>query len=147
MTDLSPQQLVTLQKLLDERAQTVEATMQDQVDRLRDITDPQLTTAVGDLVDRAEIAKEREEENAAVDRELSELREIEAARTRIANGEAGICIDCDEPIAFKRLLARPTATRCIDCQALAEQPARQAAPRAFRDGAGGGDDQSAPNYT
>jgi len=30
------------------------------------------------------------------------------------------CIDCGEPISIDRILAKPKATRCIDCQADAE---------------------------
>ena len=144
MTELTPRQIVTLQNLLDDRAQSIESTMFEQVSRLREITDPQLTTAVGDIADQAELAKEREQENAAVDREISELRAIDMARMRIEKGEAGICVDCGEPIDFRRLLARPTAARCINCQALSEHPARQVPREAVWDKASG-EEQRATN--
>ncbi|MDD5405104.1 MAG: TraR/DksA family transcriptional regulator [Sulfuricella sp.] len=53
---------------------------------------------------------------AKVDRQINEMRDIEAARKRMKQGGYGICIDCGEAIAFERLLAYPTAKRCIRCQ-------------------------------
>ncbi len=44
------------------------------------------------------------------------LEEVDAARTRLADGTFGRCIDCGRPIARARLEAYPTSARCIDCQ-------------------------------
>lgn len=52
---------------------------------------------------------------------LHELAEVEHALQRIDHGVYGLCIDCDEPINAKRLLAYPTALRCIECQSKHEQ--------------------------
>lgn len=38
------------------------------------------------------------------------------ALEKIANGSYGTCEDCEEPISQKRLLALPSAIRCIRCQ-------------------------------
>ncbi len=53
---------------------------------------------------------------ARVDRQVQELRDIEAAFLRIKNGEYGVCTDCGDDIDFTRLQAYPTAKRCIVCQ-------------------------------
>lgn len=53
---------------------------------------------------------------ARADRQVNEMRDIEAARQRMKQGEYGVCIDCNEPIKFERLLAYPTALRCVQCQ-------------------------------
>ena len=53
---------------------------------------------------------------ARVDRQINEMRAIEAARKQIKMGEYGVCGDCGESIRFERLLAYPTAVRCVDCQ-------------------------------
>jgi DnaK suppressor protein len=53
---------------------------------------------------------------ARVDRQVDEMRDIEAARKRMKQGDFGVCIDCGEAIAFERLLAYPTASRCVRCQ-------------------------------
>ena len=47
---------------------------------------------------------------------LNELAAVEAALQRLRDGSYGICSDCGESIARARLLAYPSATRCIDCQ-------------------------------
>lgn len=58
---------------------------------------------------------------ASIDRHVHEINDIDAALMRIAEGHYGICIECDSPIAFKRLLAYPAAKRCIVCQTLYER--------------------------
>ncbi len=44
-----------------------------------------------------------------------ELKRIEAALERIADGEYGYCVNCGEPIAEKRLELDPTTPNCIAC--------------------------------
>jgi len=51
-----------------------------------------------------------------LDRQIQGLRDIEAAFLRIKNEEYAVCIDCGEEIGFDRLMAYPTAKRCIVCQ-------------------------------
>lgn len=53
---------------------------------------------------------------AIIDRHVRELRDIEAARLRLAEGGVGTCVDCAADIGFERLLAYPTAKRCHSCQ-------------------------------
>ncbi len=51
-----------------------------------------------------------------VDRQIRELREIEAKLAQIKEGSANECVDCDKEIGLQRLLAYPTAMRCVVCQ-------------------------------
>ena len=53
---------------------------------------------------------------AMMNRHILELREIEAAQTRITDGAYGECVDCGLTIRYERLLAYPTAQRCLICQ-------------------------------
>jgi hypothetical protein len=60
-----------------------------------------------------------------------------------------VCEDCGEAISFRRLLARPVTTLCIDCKEQSEreeQAAEQAGRGGFGDlgGALGGGDGEAP---
>lgn len=48
--------------------------------------------------------------------ELQSLADVMAARRRIADASYGTCTDCGEEIPDARLMAYPTAKRCIDCQ-------------------------------
>ena len=53
---------------------------------------------------------------AEVHRDVTEVRDIDAAQARIAAGRYGVCIDCGRPIGQERLEAYPTAKRCIEDQ-------------------------------
>jgi RNA polymerase-binding protein DksA len=53
---------------------------------------------------------------AMIDRQVHEIRDIEAAFRRVKDGEYGVCIECGDDIGFTRLQAYPTAKRCIVCQ-------------------------------
>lgn len=44
-----------------------------------------------------------------------EIRKIDAALSRIEEGEYGYCLDCGEEIAEKRLTVDPAASHCINC--------------------------------
>ncbi|MCW3494707.1 TraR/DksA family transcriptional regulator [Microbacterium sp. SSM24] len=48
-----------------------------------------------------------------------ELAEIDAAIARREAGDDGLCADCGRSIPIARLVARPTATRCVHCAARA----------------------------
>src|SRR4051812_13321146 len=50
------------------------------------------------------------------DREKFLLGKIDEALRRIEEGNIDECEDCGESISFKRLLARPVTTYCIDCK-------------------------------
>ena len=54
---------------------------------------------------------------------LNELAEVDAALARMRGGDYGLCSDCGEPIAAARLIAYPTALRCIGCQSTHEKKA------------------------
>ena len=58
---------------------------------------------------------------AEIDRDLDELRAIDAALLRVADGSYGVCEACDKPIDVKRLTLTPQALRCIDCQTIFER--------------------------
>jgi RNA polymerase-binding protein DksA len=55
-------------------------------------------------------------EAAMTDRDMRELRDIDAAQQRMRDGGYGECRDCGGEIDFERLRANPIAVRCILCQ-------------------------------
>lgn len=55
------------------------------------------------------------------DSELQEYNMIRQALRMIEQGTYGMCIDCEQPIAEKRLKLYPNATRCLVCQELLEE--------------------------
>ena len=58
---------------------------------------------------------------AEIDRDLQELRLIDAAFLRLNDGSYGRCEDCELPIEIERLRATPFASRCFDCQSAYER--------------------------
>ncbi|SOD41666.1 RNA polymerase-binding protein DksA [Nitrosovibrio sp. Nv4] len=66
--------------------------------------------------DRASTEEKFSLEFRVRDRERKLLKKIEDALLRIEDGTYGWCTDTGEPIGIARLLARPTATLCIEAQ-------------------------------
>ena len=69
-----------------------------------------------DPTDTTQQIGEREMASQSLSRNASLVRDLRAALNRIAEGTYGVCIDCEEPIAAKRLAAVPWTPRCLSCQ-------------------------------
>jgi DnaK suppressor protein len=74
-----------------------------------------------DLVGRDSLDESTEEEMFSTelrlrDREKWLLGKINGALERLDAGNIDECEDCGERIAFRRLVARPVTTLCIDCK-------------------------------
>jgi RNA polymerase-binding protein DksA len=118
---LTPQQLHELDSLMQSRHEALVAEIRTEVARARDESFGDLAGPVTDAGDEASADLLSDLDNAEVTRDLREVREIEAARERIAQGEYGLCTDCGTEIDFARLRVNPTATRCIACQRVHEK--------------------------
>jgi DnaK suppressor protein len=62
------------------------------------------------------------------DRETGLIGKIREAMQRLESGEIDECEECAEPIGYKRLLARPVTTLCIECKTAREQAEADTAP-------------------
>src|SRR6516225_4715382 len=69
-----------------------------------------------DLADRASSETDRAIELRARDRQRKLIAKIDAALARIEDGTYGYCEETGEPIAIKRLEARPIATLSVEAQ-------------------------------
>ena len=78
-----------------------------------------------DVLDFTSAELERDGTLRMADRERQLLTKIQSAINRIQDGEYGTCETCGAPITYRRLLARPVATQCIDCKTAAEQIERR----------------------
>lgn len=83
------------------------------------------------------------------DREKFLLGKIKGALERLAEGTIDECESCGESIGFKRLLARPVTTLCIECKEEAEKEEAAQVAEARPGGAGlredlGGDAGATP---
>ena len=69
-----------------------------------------------DIADRASTESVRSLELRTRDRQRKLIAKIDSALQRVENGNYGFCEDNGEPIALKRLIARPIATLSIEAQ-------------------------------
>ena len=58
-------------------------------------------------------------------RQYGYLKKVEAALKRLDKGNFGICLDCEDTLSEKRLLTRPAAEFCIECQTDRENTKRK----------------------
>lgn len=73
-----------------------------------------------DPVDRASQEEGFNLELRTRDRERRLIKKIEQSLDLINTGEYGFCEDCGAEIGVRRLEARPTAVKCIDCKTFQE---------------------------
>ncbi len=114
MDDLNEQQKTRLGEVLLQRELALRADIQREISSQDEYV--QLASEVPDPGDLSFANLSVDLGNAAVSRDLHELRAVELARKRMANGVYGECASCGYPIPFERLLAMPSAERCAPCQ-------------------------------
>ncbi len=81
-----------------------------------------------DVQDETDIAQEATSKSVSMllaDKDKQRLTMINAALEKIKNGTYGICIDTEEEIEEKRLLANPLAIRSISAQEEFERDQKQ----------------------
>jgi DnaK suppressor protein len=86
------------------------------------------TSGLPDLADRAASETDKGIELRTRDRQRKLISKIESALRRLDDGSYGYCEETGEPIAIRRLMARPIATLSLEAQ---ERHERQ--ERVYRD--------------
>ena len=125
---LTPDERKALAASLEARRRTVRAELTAKLDTqenpallgLRNRMEETDDWAVADLETALDVAE--------VSRDAGELREIEGALARLAEGSYGACVDCGKPIPYGRLAANPSAPCCIVCQERRELTQRRPGP-------------------
>ena len=79
---------------------------------------------IPDLLDRASAEEARQAALKASERDLMQLREINAALSRIESGDYGYCEKTGEEIGVRRLMAYPAARLSLEAQQLKESQNR-----------------------
>jgi DnaK suppressor protein len=118
---LTQDQAKELQGAIDERRAALLAELRKDVSRSREQQYGELAGPAPDPGDESVAALIADLDHAEVERDVGELRQLDAARSRIEEGSYGECIQCGRDIQFERLRANPSALRCIDCQTLYER--------------------------
>lgn len=119
MSNLSAAQIAGLKAMLEERYVALRAELLREVNEKDDYVD--VATEIPDPGDSSFANLEIDLDNAAMTRDIVEVRAIEAARTRIENGTYGTCVTCETEIPYARLEVQPTAERCAPCQEMHEK--------------------------
>ena len=121
MANLTDDQLAQLKAALQRRYLELREEIRSELERSGNQHYADLTGSVADLGD-ASVADLLVDLNAnLVDRQVNEIREVEAALKRLAELDFGDCVECGGEIGFERLMAYPTAQRCVRCQELHEK--------------------------
>jgi RNA polymerase-binding transcription factor DksA len=118
---LTVEQRAELERIIAARYEALTAEIHAEVDRSREETFGAVAGPVTDTGDEAVADLLSDLDTAEVSRDLTELRDLEAARERLAAGTYGQCIDCGAEITYPRLLAYPVAKRCLECQRIHEK--------------------------
>lgn len=117
MTELTAQQTAQLDQVLTGRYQSLRNEVQEEMERTGNIQYVELMGRdPGDIGDESVADAVADLNLEIVDRQVREMRDIESARRRIKAGSYGVCMDCGADIGFDRLMAYPTAKRCLACQ-------------------------------
>lgn len=130
MKTLTTSQLAGIAAAIDARDRELRDELHAELVQSGDQRYLDLAGSVHDLADESAANELIDVENTLIQRHVRELRAIEAARARLADGTVDECVDCGDEIGLKRLLANPVAVRCIDCQGTLEKiQAHEARPR------------------
>ncbi|EQC52451.1 TraR/DksA family transcriptional regulator [Bacteriovorax sp. DB6_IX] len=107
---LDENKILQLKKILLEQKEDI----QNSYSAIKDLAISSDETS--DVVDSATSSSLHSDGFRFLNRRTSYLKKINNSLLKIKLGEFGICEECDGEISYRRLLARPTATLCIDCK-------------------------------
>lgn len=113
---LTPRQIEELKSLIARRRDVLVAELRRDAAKASEESFGALAGPTPDSGDESVAALLADLDQSELTRDLEELRELEAARARIAAGSYGVCADCRADIEFERLRAAPGALRCVACQ-------------------------------
>lgn len=109
------------QQLLADRGRLHEELRRENEERVGSESFSNPSNSVPDAGDASVASEQADLRYAQMGRDVTELRQIEAALARMEDGSYGVCSQCGVDIAVARLRANPSAERCIVCQASFEK--------------------------
>lgn len=108
MANFTENQLIQLKAALQRRYLELQDEIRSELGHANDRGNIDLTEYLNTIPDDID--------TALVDRQINEMRELEISLKYLSELEFGDCIDCGNEIGFDRLIAYPSAQRCIQCQ-------------------------------
>jgi len=115
-SDIDPTLLLPAQRLLDQYYRLAESLATDPLD-FEDMGRPRFSNHLAEDASDAQEWQSR----AAISHHLAgELQRVLRAYALLQQGVYGTCEVCAHPIPLRRLMIRPSATLCVQCQEKAE---------------------------
>lgn len=114
MQHLKPEEIQQLKDMLIEWREKL-------VQKTRENVGESLSFSGADEFERAEAETERILTLRTLDRDRKLLKKIDYTLQKMEVGTYGICESCGAEIPFKRLMARPVASLCIQCKEKQEE--------------------------
>ncbi len=113
---LTSEQIGQLKKLLLEQESLLRQKMSMAIQQRTSRDTSDLEANNGDDSEQSIADLQESLDTSILTKNTDELQAIEIAKESLENNNYGFCIACQGPIDFKRLLALPTAQRCLPCQ-------------------------------
>ncbi|MEJ2553302.1 MAG: TraR/DksA family transcriptional regulator [Gammaproteobacteria bacterium] len=116
MASLTQGQVSELQRRLRQRHAELRAVIRGELLAADEMRYADLAGRVHDSGDEAVADLLADLDVVRIDRQVTEIRRIEAALRCIDMGSYGMCRDCGGDIGYERLESQPDAQRCVTCQ-------------------------------
>lgn len=110
-------QIEELKDILLQRKDTIFTNVKNSRDSIEQLKDQDLN----DDLDYADFVSDSFTQGMIANHQLEELKQIETALKKIADGSYGICDMCGVNIPIGRLKAKPFARFCTECRTVFEQ--------------------------
>ena len=114
---MSKKDMEKYRRLLEEK----KTSLSSDLAKTRSAEEETTEVSTQDIADKAVSSYTREFLYSLTDGERSTLLQIDDAINRIDDVTYGMCINCGQSIAEKRLTAVPWTPYCVDCQELSEK--------------------------
>lgn len=117
MDDLTPVQRDELRADLEALRVELNQVLKDSSDSAKPVD---LDQPIG-RVSRIDAIQQQKMAESARRGARSRLERVQAALSALRRDEYGMCTECEEPIGYRRLKARPESKLCIECQGARER--------------------------
>ena len=89
--------------------------IEKEIKELQDLTKPISPECALGTLGRFELMNDQEIYKKTLKEALLRQKKLKYALSKIDNEDFGLCVECDEPISFDRLLLLPESTHCMEC--------------------------------
>ena len=114
---MNKKELEKYRRLLEDK----KASLSAEIAKTRSAEEETTEESTQDIADKAVSSYTREFLYSLTDGERGTLLQIDEAIGRVDDATYGLCANCGQSMAEKRLTAVPWAAYCVDCQELAEK--------------------------